>query len=437
MTLLLIIYAIVITVVGFFDYSRIRNFDDFILAGRSRGTLLVAASILASVIGASATMGVVQLAFTKGPAAVLWLGSGAVGLLIAALFIVQKIRGTGAGTFTDVAQTLIGANCARLITFIIIIAWTGIIAAQYIATAKIVAGCCDISYVSALLITAGIITSYCAAGGQFAILKTDLLQFVFIILGLGMTLFFLFRQEFSFDIFRIESSDTGFSVETITYYMLIVGSCFVIGPDIFGRFFAAGSNAAAKKAGIISAVALGAFSVAIVSVGLWARRFVQVPQGQQALIWILQNHLPPVVGAALTLGLLSATISSASTCIVTVSSIVGRQIKGCNTVVPVRVITAVIGIAAFAIAYLGGDIIKTLLLSYSIFNCGVIPPLFLAIIFAGRRNLSEKLVIPAMILGGSLGVYSTIISNKPLTLAAFAVSAALAAIATIKGKANS
>ncbi len=434
MTLLLIIYAIAIIAVGFFDYSRIRNFDDFILAGRRRGTMLVTASILASVIGASATMGVVQLAHTKGPAAVLWLGSGAAGLLVAALFVVRRIRDTGAGTFTDVAQTLIGVNCAKLITFIIIIAWTGIIAAQYIAAAKIVASCCDLGYAASLLITAGVITAYCAAGGQLSVLKTDLVQFIFIIAGLGLTLFFLFRQDFTPQMFRVEPSDTGFTVETITYYMLIVGSCFVIGPDIFGRFFAASSNAAAKRAGILSAVMLGVFSVAIVSVGLWARRFADVPQGQEALIWVLQNYLPPVVGAMLTLGLLSATISSADTCIVTASAILGRQVKGWNSVAAVRIITAVIGIAAFAIAYLKADIIKTLVLSYSIFNCGVIAPMFLAIILAGRRKLNEKLVMLAIIAGGSLGVYSTIISSKPLTIAAFALSAALSAVAAFKGK---
>ncbi|MDO8886212.1 hypothetical protein, partial [Candidatus Oleimmundimicrobium sp.] len=189
MTLLLIIYAIAIIGVGFFDYSRVKNFDDFILAGRKRGTMLVAASILASVIGASATIGVVQLAFTKGASAVLWLGSGAAGLLVAAVFVVRRIRDTGARTLADVAQTLIGTNCARLITFIIIIAWTGIIAAQYIAAAKIVASCCDMSYAASLLITAGIITAYCAAGGQLSVLKTDLIQFLFIIVGLALTLF--------------------------------------------------------------------------------------------------------------------------------------------------------------------------------------------------------------------------------------------------------
>ncbi len=432
MTLLLIIYAVAIIGVGFFDYSRVRSFDDFILAGRKRGSTLVAASILASVIGASATMGVVQLAFTKGASAALWLGSGAVGLLVAAVFVVRRIRDTGARTLTDVAQTLIGASTARLITLIIVIAWTGIIAAQYIAAAKIVASCCDMSYAASLLITAGVITAYCAAGGQLSVLKTDLIQFLFIIVGLALTLFLLFRQAFTPEMFRLEPSDTGFTVEIVTYYMLIVGSCFVIGPDIFGRFFAAGSDATAKKAGIISAVVLAAFSAAIVSVGLWARRFADVPQGQEALIWILRNHLPPLVGAVLTLGLLSAAISSADTCIVTVSAIVGRQIKGCNRVVPVRLITVVIGIAAFAIAYLKADIIKTLLLSYSIFNCGVIAPMFLAIILAGRRKLNEKLVIIAIIAGGSLGVYSTIISSKPLTIAAFAISAAIAAAAAIK-----
>lgn len=432
MASILIIYSIIITTIGIYDFFKIKTVDDFVLAGRNRSQSSVAASILATVIGASATIGVVNLAYKEGLVSMLWLSSGAVGLMISAIFIARKIRNCQAQTLTEVAQKLIGNRCAAIMTFVIIIAWVGIVAAQYIAAAKIVSGFIEIEYASALIITASLIILYCTAGGQLSVFKTDLVQLLIVLAAISMTIVFLFKKDFSLDIWSAQNLGK-ITLAKTTYFMLIVGSGFVVGPDIFGRFFAAKSDSSALKGGIIAAITLGLVSAAIVSIGLWVRQYGNITEGEDAFVWVMQTQLPPFAAAVLTLGLLSAIISSADTCLITASSILNRQITSQNSLKQLRAITAIIGIAAFVLAFVRADIISTLLLSYSVFNCGIIAPMLLAILLAEHKRLNEHLVIAAMITGGALGAYSNIKSNDNMAIAAFALSTILSFAAVIKG----
>ena len=429
MALLLTAYAAIIILIGICDYFKVKNFDDFALAGRRRGYVAVAASILASVLGASATMGVVQLAYSSGAVAFLWLGSGAIGLIVSGFFIAGKVRDTGAKTLVEAAELLIGKRCAALIAFLIVIAWTGIIAAQFIAAAKLVAGSGTLSYAAALLTTAVLITGYCIAGGQISVLKTDFFQFIALSVGIIVTLVFLFRENAGFDVYKTVVDDCP-SIGVFSYFLLIVGSGFVVGPDIFSRYFSATDGKCAKKAAITAGAILLPVSVAIVSIGLWARSNNQLPPNEEALVWILNSILPPVAGIILSLGLLSAIISSADTCLLTASAIVSQRIKNLQPLWQIRSVMLFIAAAATMIAWLKADIIQTLLLSYSIFNCGVIAPLFLAVVFAGKRRLNENLVIFAITAGGALGCYANFSQSKQsIALLAFAISTILSIIA--------
>jgi solute:Na+ symporter, SSS family len=160
-----------------------------------------------------------------------------------------------------------------------------------------------------------------------------------------------------------------------------------------------------------------------------------MPQGQEALVWVLNAAVPPAAGVIMSLGLLSAIVSSADTCLITASVILSRQIKQDPPLWAIRAATMGIAAAALVIAWLKADIISTLLLSYSVFNCGVIAPLFLAIIFAGKKRLNEKIAIISILVGGLLGLYANFSQHKQsLAIIAFTASAIIAFIAIVPVK---
>jgi SSS family solute:Na+ symporter len=157
--------------------------------------------------------------------------------------------------------------------------------------------------------------------------------------------------------------------------------------------------------------------------------------GGEAITWVLANILPGPLGVLMTLALLSAILSSADTCLVTASAIISRQFWKGGEVLPVRVLMLVLGTGAFATAWLKADIVKTLLLSYSVFNCGMIAPMLAAIMLYPRRKLAVRFVIPAIISGGTIGLWANFTDHKQMiSIAAFGVSALLTAGAAMKGK---
>ena len=99
--------------------AKTENAASFLTAGASAGTLLCALSLVSTIIGGSATLGIGTLAQKIGAAAFWWLGVGAIGLFIHGWLIAPVIRSTGACTLPDVLGRLVGQTARRWSAFII------------------------------------------------------------------------------------------------------------------------------------------------------------------------------------------------------------------------------------------------------------------------------------------------------------------------------
>ena len=92
MLIFVLIYIIIFTVIGFYDMKKVKSFEEYAVAGKKQGTSKVLLSILATAIGASATIGIVDRTASIGFPAVWWLLVGAVGLVLQGIFLSEKVR---------------------------------------------------------------------------------------------------------------------------------------------------------------------------------------------------------------------------------------------------------------------------------------------------------------------------------------------------------
>ena len=437
MTWILIIYGIVILGIGLLDLGKVRTFDSYVLAGRERRAPMVGASILASVVGASATLGVADLAFQVGFPAFWWLGSGAIGLFLCGFFVAGKIRGLGVYTLADLVQQLVGPAARRVVSLVIVIGWTGIIAAQFVAAAKVISSITGWEYLFSLAVSSACIIGYCLLGGQLSVLKTDALQLFLMLAGLAITLWVLFgRTGIAGTGIQLQLFNESFGMGKAWYFLLVVGAGFIIGPDIFSRLLTARSPAAARGSAFLSGFLLLVVSAGIVAIGIWARNYAPMEEGQSVLPWILEHEVPSWLGALLSFGLLSAIISSSDTCLMSAAAIAEHDLlMGCK-VWRIRVIILALGLAAVTIAGMEDDIINTLLLAYSLFNCGVIPPVLAAVLIWPGRRLKEGLTVAAILAGGSLGITGKLLGADKITLLGMTVSLLLSLLAFRKNKAG-
>ncbi len=423
MTWLLIVYVIIMLGIGLMDVGKVKSFDNYVLAGRKRSAPMVGTSILASVVGASATLGVADLAFQVGLPAFWWLGSGALGLLVCGFFVAGKIRLLKVYTLADLVQILVGPAARRMVSLLIVVGWTGIIAAQFTAAAKIIDTFSILGYGQALIISGICIVAYCLLGGQLSVLKTDALQFLLMLTGLGLTLFLLFsRTGFPASGNHLQLLTDSFGINSFFYFLIVVGSGFIIGPDIFSRLLTARDGIAARRSAFMAGMILFFLSLGIVALGVWAREYSSVPEGASVLPFLLENEVPDWLGILFSFGLLSAIVSSSDTCLISAAAVAEHDLLRGSNVRRTRLIILAMGGAAIVIAGLEADIISTLLLAFSLFNCGVIPPVFIAAVAWPSRRLNEPMVIAAIILGGGLGIAGKVTGLDYITILGMAVS---------------
>ena len=413
MLIFVIIYIGILLTIGIIDARKVKNFDDFAVAGRRQSQTFVTLSLLATMIGASATMGVMGRVSSLGFPAFWWLGVGSVGLLLQALLLSERVRELDANTVPDLVTKLLGRIPASIVAIIIIVAWPGIVASQILAMSSIfslVTGAKNTK--TLMLIVAIIVIAYTTIGGQLSVIKTDALQFIIIGAAFVISfvyLFFFANGDTQTVTSNIELLNNNYGVKELLIQLFIVGGTYLLGPDVISRNLVAKDGKTAKRSAIIAAIVLLFFNIIIILTGMYIISNYTDMGDMNPLIYIIKNILPKPIAVLLAIGLLSTLLSSADTCLVNISSIIENDVFRKNRVWALRLWAVLIGIIALFIAFFKGDIIAMLTGAYSVYAPGIVCPLFIAIMFHKKTSINVPLWIIASLAGGICGGLNTYI----------------------------
>lgn len=421
----LIVYALFLIGLAFSHYKKSSSdMDNFAVAGRNQSGFSLSVSIAASCIGGSATIGVVSLAFNKGFPSFWYLGSGAFGLLILSIFLAKRVRQTGLKTLPELTEIFLGSTARKAAAFIIIAAWTAILAAQFKACAGIVSSLTGQNFNLCLLFSGIIIIVYTCIGGQISVIKSDKWQFLFIFISLFCVLFYLaFKYPGIEKSIKLEFFNKDFSFDSWSYYMLIIGGSYVVCPMLFGRLLSAKNEKTAFYSAFTAVPILILTSVIIVFIGLYAKFiFPNIESTDLILTKNIIEILPPWLGTALLIALLSAVISSADSCLITASTILSNDILKNNSVNICRLVTFILGIAGLVLSSTGKGILPLLFAANDIYVSGIVSPVFIAMVFFKKFEVYVPGAVFSIALGGILGLGAALTGIKYLSMAGVFVS---------------
>jgi len=85
-------YFLVMIAIGLVSRREAKGADDFLVAGRKGSSLFITGSLLATIVGGSATVGMAGLGFTQGLTGAWWLLVGSIGLVVLGIFLAEKVR---------------------------------------------------------------------------------------------------------------------------------------------------------------------------------------------------------------------------------------------------------------------------------------------------------------------------------------------------------
>lgn len=441
---LLIIYFLVLGFICVRDWFKVKNFDDYVVAGRKQSSPFVFMSLMATVLGASATVGIAARAESIGFAAFWWLGVGAIGFWFQAAFLSKPVHDLDVRTLPEIAEKTVGKTGRKLVALIIAVSWIGIIAAQFAAVAGFIglvlghdAG------TQAVLITAVIVVVYTLLGGQLSVVRTDALQFGILTLGFFAAAIYLFGgfsgAEIATSGIAATANETAapsaglatfgnfsllnekFGFADLAMMLFTVGGAYFLGPDVISRNLVAKDSSAARKAVVAGSFAILVFSVVIVLLGMWAATYTPNAAGSAVnpLFRLASGVLPLPLAALLSVGLLSALLSSADTCLINSAAIFGSDILNTRRISVVRLLVVAIGVIATFLALQGKDIIGLLMMAYSVYTPGIVAPLAVAIIAHKKFNVKKSLWYAGVCAGGLFGLVPAILATAKISTPAY------------------
>jgi SSS family solute:Na+ symporter len=213
--------------------------------------------------------------------------------------------------------------------------------------------------------------------------------------------------------------------------ILVVGSTYLIGPDIYSRIFLAKDPRTARSSILMSAMILIPLAFAITTLGISAKILFPSIQPEQALPVLMMNMLSPIERGIVGSALLAAFMSSAATPLMTATTTMALDLyrkARPSSGIPELILTSrigalIVGIAALALAMTSPGIIVVIFSVYTIFTGGMLVPV-VAGFYKEKLCLTPLGALTAMV-GGGLTAIILSKNNPPFAPLGIVVSAVL------------
>jgi SSS family solute:Na+ symporter len=420
-----------------------REYAEFSLAKRSRPLALIFASLCATYIGPGFSMGFVGKGFQSG---LLFL---CVGLaysaqnILVGLFLAPRLR-----VLTD-CHTLGDAMChkynraSQVLTGVISVGLcAGFAAVMANAAGSVVEHVFGIPLWIAVILIAAVATGYTSLGGLKTSVMIDALQFaVFSVLMPAMFLYLLVRDSgrgagtFGQELSAATSAGFG-SISGLE----IVGlaAAFLLGetliPPYANRALATQSSRASRNSFLLAGVFSGVWFTMMISLGVVARTTSVPPatDGDRVLLTLMQTAMPVPGRMLLLIALISVIMSSLDSllnagAVVFIQDVVKplARISDKTALTCGRLATVALALLAAAAATVVPEIIRGLLICYTIWAPAILPAAVLGLWLKRPRALAGIL---SMITGTTAAIGLQIVQHaQPDVLAVPPILLALAA----------
>ena len=387
------------------------------------GTMLVAQSV-----DGNSSLGAVALIYQFGfwAGAVIPIGLG-ICLLLTGLVYGKKLNKMSMFTLPDYYFRRYGNSAEGISGILMIISFVILVAGNFAASGFILQTVLGIPFILAIIIAALVVLTYTIAGGLFASAYTDIFQ-IYLAIGSFWAAFLFFAGGFSgvsFDTILASAPpgyldlsglfDTANGALTNWAGILALGLGDIVALDFMERVFAAKNPNTARRGAFMGA-GLTFFTVIPVGMlGIIAFHFLPgLADPYTALPELALNHMPFAIGAALLMGVLGASMSTANGGMLAVSAVISRTFlsriirqrmlgKGTWSDSKLLMITRIsvvpVMIAALVLGYAMPQPGIYLILAFDVVFAGALAPLTLGL-FWKKANLPAALV--SLIVGTSI-----------------------------------
>jgi len=334
------IVGIIVTMlaIGFYVARKVKGDSvNYIVAGRGLILPLAAATLMAQSLDSNATLGNTDLVASFG----FWAGAAlpiglATCLFLTGLFFAKPMNRMNLTTLPDFYRRKYGRTAEILASVIMSVAYAFLLAGNLVAGGFLFEIFVGTSFQVGVFLIAGFVLAYTVAGGLFSVAYTDFLQAGVALVGsIALVIFVTSQYGITIpegmgptNLGQLTDPSQGAYINLATIVALGLGDIVAI--DFMERVFAADSPETARKACFIGAAGTLIIGVPFSVVALSAEPILAslgVETGGQAILYtLLQNAVPPWLGALVIAGILAASFSTSDGAILGTSAVIARNI---------------------------------------------------------------------------------------------------------------
>jgi SSS family solute:Na+ symporter len=387
-----VLYLLLMLFIGWYSSKKIKSNEDFMVAGRRLGPVLMAGTLAATEIGGGSSLGVVEKAYGDWGMSAAWYII-AMGITFTVLTIFgSKFRSSMVKTVPEYFRRRYGKAPGAITAIIMILPLIGLTASQFIASAVIISVMTGLSFNIAVIIVAVVVTAYSIMGGLWSVTITDFVQVFLIVIGMALAIPFALKTAGGWDnvvaaLPKEQFSFTkGIGIKGIIGLVVMYTASFSVGQEAVCRYYAARDDRAATLGSIYAAIinfiyafiptVLGLITLALVKENIISSEAIMANGARYALPSLAMQTMPSIIVGLLFAGIISATMSSADSDLLGAGSIFSNDIykqyikkdASDNNVLKVtKTSMLVIGILGLLIALFNkGSIIGILMFSFTL-----------------------------------------------------------------------
>ncbi len=398
--------------------------EGFFLANRSLSFIALAITFIASWWGAGSAIETADHSYLYGISA-FWIYGMPVLFSTGLLFVfASAIRKVGTITQPDLLELRYGKVPALMLSVLIFLFMTVTAASQIVGIGIFFEKFLLIDYKTSAIIGTLIVLLYSFFGGFNAVVRTDIIQFVFLLLA--SVLVFVYAYYYSGGIVATKKvADAQQLTHYFSFfhqvsgnmvYIVTFGSAWMIQANVWQRISAARSPKDARKMIGLSFLVYIPLYLMVTFTGMFALGlFEEMPQGG-VISGIINGFMPPVLGALIFVGICSAIMSTMDSLINTGAMVLCIDIYKNHfkprapqkqLLLVAKLATVVVTLIALAIGLEIRSILKVSWLAADLLSTGAFVPLIMG--FLWKRGTTTG-AVASMLFGTLFSLYNLAVS---------------------------
>ena len=443
--LIFIVYMFAMLGIGIYFLKRNKSHDDYYVGNRKMNSWHIGLSVVATDVGGGFSIGLGGLGFLIGISGSWMLFTGLIGAWVSAVVLIPKIYPLAKKhhflSFPEILHYHYNKKVAFAAGIISLIGYIGFTSSQVLAGAKLASATFPaITINQAVLMMGVIVIGYTVLGGLKAVIYTDTVQWIILMIGLiliGIPLGY--SKVGGWDALQQYLPANFLSLSNISFvqffnWLITIVPIWFVGMTLYQRIYASKDLQTARKAWFLAGlfewpvmafmgVILGLLGRVAFEQGMfteWGFAPLNTIDEEIALPLLLTHIFPVGLMGLLLSSYFSAIMSTADSCLMAASGnfttdIMGYTKKGnAKSIRYSQMATLIIGILAIFLATVMTNVLKLMLYSYAFMVSGLFIPV-LGTLFTQKP--SSLAAISAMILGGSITLILILLNAKlPLGL---------------------